>query len=149
MCHTVGQMETIIDRVVAAVGRYEGPGSGVESGPFTGVMDIRSVLDGMAAELTYTATAPDGTVLHSEHTLLAFEMWSGEATLYVMCAELNGVGELPQSTDTTFNNGRGENGFELQIEIDLDETDITYVWSWGRPGDELAEQSKATLKRLS
>lgn len=142
-------METIIDRVVAAVGRYEGPGSGIESGEFTGVLEIRALLDGMGAELEYTATSPDGAVLHTERTLLAFDMWSGEATLYVMCAELNGVGELPQTSRTTFNNGRGEVGFELQIEIIIDDSELTYVWSWGRPGEELAEQSRAVLTSSS
>jgi hypothetical protein len=140
-------METIIDKVVAAAGRYEGPGESAESGPFTGVIDVRSVLDGMGAELTYTATAPDGKVLHSEHTLLGFDMWSGEATLYVMCAELRGMGELRQTNETTFNNGRGENGFELQIELIIMGAQLTYVWWWGRPGDDLIQQSSATLLR--
>lgn len=138
-------METIIDRVVSAAGRYEGPGSGSESGPFTGVLEIRALLDGMGAELEYTATAPDGAILHAERTLLAFDMWSGEATLYAMCAELKGVGELLQTGPTTFNNGRGPEGFELQIEIVIDDAELTYVWSWGRPGDDLAEQSRATM----
>lgn len=140
-------METIIDHVAAAAGRYEGSGDGAESGAFTAVLEVRPLLDGMGAELTYTATGPDGAVLHTEHTLLAFNMWSGEATLYVMCSELSGVGELLQSGETTFNNGRGEKGFEVQIEIIIDEADFTYVWSWGRPGDELTEQSRATLTR--
>jgi hypothetical protein len=140
-------METIIDRVVAAAGRYEGSGSGSESGPFSGVLNIRPLLDGLGAELTYTTTGPDGSVLHDEHTLLAFNMWSGEATLYVMCSELNGVGELLQVGKSTFSNGRGANEFELQIEIVIDEADLAYVWSWGGPGDELAEQSRATLTK--
>ena len=140
-------METIIDRVVAAAGRYEGPGDGPESGPFTGVLDIRAVLDGMGAELTYTATAPDGKVIHAEHTLLGFNMWSGEATLYVMCSELKGVGELLQTSETTFNNGRGKIGFELQVELILDGAQLTYAWAWGSPGDDLAELSSATMRR--
>ena len=140
-------METTIDRVVAAAGRYEGPGVGVAGGPFTGVMEISALLDGMGAELNYTATAPDGEVLHTERSMLAFDMWSGEATLYVLCAELRGVGELLQSDETTFNNGRGENGFELQVELIISDADVTYVWSWGPPGEDLEEQSRATLTR--
>ena len=140
-------METIIDGVVAAAGRYEGAGSGAEIGPFKGVLEIRPLLDGLGAELTYTATGPDGTVLHEEHTLLTFNMWSGEATLYVMCSELSGIGELLQAGESTFSNGRGENEFEIQVQIIIDESDLTYVWSWGRPGDELSEQSRAILTR--
>jgi len=140
-------METIIDRVGNAAGRYEGSGDGPESGPFTCGLEICALLDGLGAELTYTATAPDGEILHSEHTMLAVDMWSGEATLYVLCSELSGLGELHQIDETTFNNGRGRNGFELQIELALDGAELTYVWSWGRPGEELTEQSRATLRR--
>ncbi len=57
-------METIIDRIVAAAGRYEGPGDGVESGPFTATIDITPLLDGMGAIIVYMASDPDGVVLH-------------------------------------------------------------------------------------
>ncbi len=79
--------------------------------------------------------------------MLAFDMWSGEATLYVLCAELSGLGQLVQATDSTFYNGHGTDGFELQIEIGLDDG-IEYVWSWGTPGEPLVEQSRASLSTL-
>lgn len=142
-------METIIDRAVAAAGHYEGSGDGAESGPFTAVVDVRSVLDGMGAEIDYAATAPDGSTLHREHTLLAFDMWSGEATLSVLCAELSGVGRLTQVSEAVFSNGLGTEGFEVQIELLLDGDDLQYVWSWGAPGDQLAEQSRAVVARVS
>jgi hypothetical protein len=137
-------METIIDRVVSAAGRHEGTGQGAESGPFTAMLEIASILDGMGATIDYVATAPDGTELHAEHTTLAFDMWSGEATLYVLCAELTGVGQLIQVSDSAFDNGRGTEGFELQIEIAVGD-ELEYVWSWGPPGEALAEQSRATF----
>lgn len=137
-------METIIDRVVSAAGRYEGTGDGAESGPFAAVVEIAPILDGMGATISYVATAPDGTELHAEHTTLAFDMWSGEATLYVLCAELTGLGQLVEVSDSVFNNGRGTEGFELQIEITIGDT-LEYVWSWGPPGEPLAEQSRATF----
>ncbi|SRR6056297_528567 len=146
-------METIVDRVVAVAGHYQGSGAGAESGPFSATLDIEPVLDGMGVTLDYVATGDDGAILHTEHTLLAFDMWSGEATLYVLCRELTGVGQLVQISDSTFSNGRGTDGFELQIQIvlgdggengDRDRT-IGYVWSWGAPGEPLVEQSRATL----
>ena len=142
-------METIIDRAVAAAGHYEGSGDGAESGPFTAVVDVRPVLDGMGAELEYTATAPDGSILHREHTMLAFDMWSGEATLFVLCAEISGMGQLTQVSEAVFSNGRGTDGIELQIELVLDGNDLGYVWSWGAPGDPLVEQSRATVSRTA
>lgn len=140
-------METIVHRLVAAAGHYEGAGDGVESGPFTAVFEVGALLDGMGATIDYVATGPDGTVVHREHTVLAFDMWSGEATLYVLCSELSGVGQLVQIGDSTFTNNRGTAGFELQIDLILDEGAIAYVWSWGAPGEELAEQTRARLVR--
>ena len=99
----------------------------------------------MGASIDYVAIDPDGEVLHREHTLLAFDMWSGEATLYVLCAELSGLGQLVQTTDSTFSNGRGADGFELQVEIVVADDRIEYVWSWGAPGVALTEQSRATV----
>jgi hypothetical protein len=137
-------METIIDRVAALAGRYEGSGHGAESGPFNASLEITSLLGGMGATIDYTATAADGTQLHDEHTVLAFDMWSGEATLYVLCAELSGVGQLVQVGASTFANGQGIDGFDLQVEIVLDQR-LEYVWSFGQPGEPLTEQSRATF----
>ncbi len=137
-------METIIDRLIAVAGRYEGTGGGSESGPFDATIEIALLLGGMGATIDYAATAPDGSQLHREHTVLAFDMWSGEATLYVLCAELSGLGQLVQSSGSTFTNGRGTEGFELQIEIVIAEQ-LEYVWSWGQPGEQLVEQSRATF----
>jgi hypothetical protein len=127
-----------------AAGHYEGTGVGDESGPFSATIDLRPLLDGMGATIDYVAVGADGSVLHREHTVLAFDMWSGEATLYVLCAELNGLGQLVQVGHSTFHNGRGIDGFQLQIELRIDD-ELEYVWSWGAPGEELAVRSRATL----
>ncbi|HUW04545.1 MAG TPA: hypothetical protein VMW08_19505 [Acidimicrobiales bacterium] len=137
-------METIIDRLIAVAGRYEGTGHGSESGPFDATIEITTLLGGMGATIDYAATAPDGSELHREHTVLAFDMWSGEATLYVLCAELSGMGQLVQASGSTFTNGRGTDGFELQIEIVIADR-LEYIWSWGQPGEPLAEQSRAVF----
>lgn len=137
-------METIIDRLITAAGRYEGTGDGTESGPFNATIEIAPLLDGMGATIDYIATAHDGTELHREHTVLAFDMWSGEATLYVLCAELSGVGQLVQGSGSTFTNGQSTDGLELQIEIVIADR-LEYVWSWGQPGERLVEQSRATF----
>jgi hypothetical protein len=142
-------METIIDRVVQAAGHYEGDGDGVESGPFHGVVDIRPLLHGRGAELAYTATAPDGTVLHEEHTVLALDMWSGEPTLYVLCAELEGLGELLQVGEATFSNGRGVDSFQLRIELGIEGEILHYAWSWGAPGDDVVERTRVALTRTA
>ena len=91
--------------------------------------------------------APDGAELHREHTVLAFDMWSGEATLYVLCGELTGMGQLVQVGESTFTNGRGADGFELQIDLVVDDDRVEYIWSWGPPGEPLAERSRATVVR--
>jgi hypothetical protein len=98
----------------------------------------------MGTTIVYTATAPDGSELHREHTVLAFDMWSGEATLYVLCAELRGMGQLVQASESTFTNGQGTEGFELQIEVVIADA-LEYVWSWGQPGEPLVERSRAVF----
>lgn len=140
-------METIIDRVAAAAGHFAGRGDGPEIGPFDATFDIRPLLDGMGAEITYVATDAAGGVLHSEHTVLAFDMWSGEPTLYVLCSELSGLGQLTLHSESTFSNGAGQDSFELEIELTVVEDELTYVWSSGAPGEALAEKSRATLRR--
>ena len=99
----------------------------------------------MGATIGYVATALDGTELHREHTLLAFDSWSGQPTLYVLCAELNGVEQLVQNGESTFGNGRGIDGFDVQIEIALGDDTLSYVWSWGAPGEASTERSRATF----
>jgi len=145
-------METVIDRVVAAAGRYEGTGQDSRpdagTGTFSASVEVRPLVDGMGAELVYVAHRPDGSLVHHEHTLLAFDMWSGEATLYVLCAELNGLGRLVQVTETGFSNGLGVDGFELHVELRLGADELEHVWSWGAPGEELTEQLRATVSRV-
>jgi hypothetical protein len=51
-----------------------------------------------------------------------------------------------QTSDSTFSNGRSTDGFELQIEIVVADQ-LEYVWSWGQPGEPLAEQSRAVFRR--
>lgn len=140
-------METIITRLAAQAGRFDGTGDGAESGAFTASIEITAVLDGLGVEIDYRAVAPDGTESHHEHTVVAFDMWSGEPTLYVLSSELSGMGQLVQTSDTTFSNGKGLDEFELQIELMLGDGTIEYVWSWGAPGEPLAERSRATLTR--
>lgn len=146
---TVLTMETIIDRVIAAAGRYEGDGDGAESGPFASALEITTLLDGLGASIDYRASGPDGSTLHAEHTVLAFDTWSGEPTLYVLCAELSGLGTLALVAEATFSNGAGVDGLELQIEIVPSDDTLEYIWSWGAPGEELAERSRARLRRVT
>lgn len=142
-------METIIDRVVGAAGHYEGTGDGAQIGRFTATLDVRPLLDGLGAELMYVETGADGSMLHTEHTLLAFDMWSGVPTLYVLCAELRGLGVLAAVGASRFSNGVGIESYELQVDIDIAENQLDYAWWWGRPGDPLVERSRATLQRRS
>jgi hypothetical protein len=140
-------MDTIITRLAALAGRFDGTGDGAESGAFTASMEIVVVLDGLGVEIDYRAVAPDGTELHHERTSVAFDMWSGEPTLYVLCSELSGMGQLVQTSETTFSNGKGLDELQVQIEVLPGDGTLEYRWSWGAPGEPLAERSRATLTR--
>jgi hypothetical protein len=140
----------MIDDLVAAAGHYAGAGGGEESGPFTAVIDVRPMLGTLGVEIDYEAIGPDADRLHIERTVLTYDMMSGEPTLYVMCDELHGMGQLRQIDASRFNNGAGYDGFELQIEIEVaDDGELTYAWSWGPPDSDLIEQSRAVVRRNS
>lgn len=141
-------MDSMIDRLNAMAGAHEGSGDGDESGPFGASIVLEPALDSLGTSISYRAVDPDGAILHQERTTLAHDMLSGRLTLYVLCAELAGVGQLSEVSDGVFNNGAGTNGFELQIAIELTSKQLTYTWSWGAPGAVLAEQSRALIPLL-
>jgi hypothetical protein len=139
-------IRSLIDRLAAMPAYLRGTGDGVESGPFDAEMTIENVEVGLGVELDYIARAPDGSKLHSERAVLAYQMTSGQMTLFVLAAELQGVAQLIERSPGVFDNGVGERGFELRVEIDLVGEDLTYVWSWGAPGEALGERSRAVLR---
>ena len=139
-------MDTMIDRLNALAGHHEGTGNGDESGPFTATIGIEPLLGSLGAALVYTAVGPAGEQLHTERTTLAHDMVSGHLTLFVLCAELSGLGQLTEVSEGVFNNGAGADGFELQITIGVTAGELTYTWSWAPPGEPLAEQSRATVQ---
>lgn len=140
-------METTIEELAGAAGHYSGSGDGVESGPFTATVDVRSLLDGLAVEIVYEAIGQDGERLHVEHTLLTYDMITGEPTLYVTSAELRGMAQLRQLGTNRFGNSKGLDGFDLRIELELEGDELTYVWSWGPPHEETTERSRAVVRR--
>ena len=140
-------METTIHQLAERAGTYTGLGHGSESGPFSATIEVRPLLDGLGVAIDYEALDPDGERLHIEQTTLTFDMMTGEPTLYVLCEELRGMGQLHEIAVGRFSNGAGHEGFELQIEIGLDDDELTYVWHWAPPHEELAERSRATVRR--
>ena len=138
-------MDTMIDRLNALAGNHEGTGNGDESGPFTATISIEPLLRSLGTAIVYTAVNPAGEQLHTERTTLAHDMMSGHLTLFVLCAELSGLGQLTEISEGVFNNGAGVDGFELQITVGFTTDELTYTWSWAAPGDSLAEQSRATF----
>jgi hypothetical protein len=138
-------MDTMIDRLNALAGHHEGTGNGGESGPFTATISIEPLLGSLGTAVVYTAVDPTGKQLHTERTTLAHDMVSGHLTLFVLCAELSGLGQLTEVSEGVFNNGAGLAGFELQITIGVTADELTYTWSWAPPGEPLAEQSRATV----
>ncbi len=139
-------MDSMIDRLNAVAGHHEGTGAGDESGPFTATIDIEPLLGSLGTAITYTAVDPTGEQLHTERSTLARDMLSGRLMLFVLCAELSGLGQLSEGSGGVFNNGAGADGFELQITIELTDDKLTYTWSWAPPGESLSEQSKATVR---
>ena len=103
-------MDITIESLAAASGHYTGTGGGEESGPFTAVIDVRPMLGTLGVEIEYEAIDPDGDRLHIERTVLTYDMMSGEQTLYVLCDELHGMGQLHLTAANRYNNGAGRGG---------------------------------------
>jgi hypothetical protein len=139
-------MDSMIDRLNALAGQHQGTGDGTESGPFTATINIEPLLGSLGTAIAYTAVNPAGEQLHTERTTLAYEMLSGRLTLFVLSAQLSGLGQLSEVSGGVFNNGAGVDGFELQIAIELTDDELTYTWSWAPPGAPLAEQSRASVR---
>ena len=61
----------------------------------------------------------------------------GDALRAVRRAERS-WGNSSQRSESTFTNGQGTDGFELQIEIVIADQ-LEYAWSWGQPGEPLTD----------
>ena len=46
-----------------------------------------------------------------------------------------------------YGNGAGHEGFELEVELELEGDELTYVWSWGPPHEAVVERTRAVLRR--
>jgi hypothetical protein len=139
-------MDSMIDRLNAHAGHHNGTGDGAESGPFTATIDLEPLLGSLGTSIVYTATSLDGEQLHTERTTVAHDMFSGRLMLFVLSAELSGLGQLSEVSGGVFNNGAGVESFELQITIELTDDELTYIWSWAPPGAPLTEQSRASVR---
>ena len=137
-------------------GTFEGFGINHEGQKFRGTLNLVKQIDGRGLSLDFRATGDDGTVFHSEHSILGltpFETFS----LWVLSSNHPGVIEHQYFDDkpapgalATLSFRCGDFGntasFREVISLDLLEGgDLTYRYSWGMPGGEFKERSAVKM----
>jgi hypothetical protein len=137
--------------LAAATGLYFGTGDGVESGAFVSRIEVSPLPNGAngGVAISYEATSREQGVQHREHSLLAPGP-DGRDHLYVAFSESPFVTEFVETTPGTgrFEQAIAGGPYVLVIVIALTDSQLTYAWWWGLPGEEPVERSKATATRI-
>ena len=137
--------------------RWCGSGVNEEREPFEGRLEVLVLEAGRAVLLRYTATLADGTVVHTESTLLGTGP-DGRLCLWPVMAELPGVlahTELFTRSDeggqltTVFASGPRDEASVFREEITLQWTadgSLVYAHAWGLPGGDFGARSSCSLR---
>lgn len=139
-------------------GLYIGEGKNHEDEPFRGHFLLAPILGGRGVDIRFTAEGKDGTLYHSERTLIAP---LPDGTLGLFCLTTNTTGllqhrevacEAPEGSARSlcFQHGELEDRaiFREQVTLDLFENgDIGYRFAWGLPEGDFAPRSAARLIR--
>jgi len=135
---------------------FGGRGVNHEGETFDGVLTLQPLVGGAAIMLNYTATLPDGRLIHAEATLLGRNP-EGRLCLWPVMQELPAViphVEIPTPSSgvhraaATFSSGPREaiDAFREEIRIALGyDGKLTYAHSWGLPHGTFEERSSCEM----
>lgn len=137
-------------------GRYMGEGVNHENQPFTGTLELRSVLGGLAWAFAFSAAGAGGAAFHEEESLLAASP-SGAPCLVsvstndplVRTYDLRRDETEGEVRRLTFGWGQPEakTTYRCQITLELyPNDDLGYRFAWGMPGEAFAERSGVRLR---
>ena len=91
--------------------------------------------------MDYEAVGIDG-LQHVEHTIIAPE------ALYVALSESTGVHVFTEVTPGVFDTASA-GPYDQRLILDWDGCVLTWAWHWALAGEELVEQSRATVQLVS
>jgi hypothetical protein len=150
-------MENLELAFEALSGKFTGKGVNHEGQALNGTFWCTKVLGGSGVGFTFHAVGKDGTVYHSESSLLG-KTFQGKLALWVMSSNHPGVIErrLVSSEPLegsgfiwTFGYGNKDDRMsfreEIRIEVHPDES-VKYTYFWGIPGGDFAERSWALME---
>ena len=147
---------SVLNSLAIGPGHYRGQGVNHEGESFTGHLHVQVLEAGRAVLLTYDASLDDGTVVHTESTLLATGA-DGRLCLWPVMSELPGVvphieepsrSEYGSPPRAVFATGPREDVSVFREEITLEfkeDRRLVYGHAWGLPGGNFEERSSCTL----
>lgn len=148
-----------ITALAACAGRYAGRGVNHDDQPFAGALSLEPVVGGKGLALGFTATGDDGTVYHTEHSVIGPDVGGGLG-LWTLTNNAPGMLHLALRRDgaevdgcpRTLVFGVGDpadaGAFREEIALDLyADGRLGYRFAWGMPGGDFAPRSGLVLTR--
>lgn len=138
------------------IGEYKGQGTNHENQAFTGHFSLQPLMEDRGFEITFKAVGTDGTLYHSEKSLLAPSL-DEKLCLWNLNSNTPGLAPHPLKSSSkkencvssfVFGFGDTENSNSFREEVTLDlmkDSSITYTYSWGLPGGEFKERSGVNM----
>ena len=146
----------ILHALAAGPTAFRGVGVNHENESFVGELKIEALEGGRAVMLSYSATLENGTVVHSESTLLGTGP-DGKLCLWPVMSELPVVlphtevmtkTEPGQYTLSVFSSGARNDSAMFREEITIKfntEGSLVYAHAWGLPGGSFEDRSSCRM----
>ncbi|MFN9572483.1 MAG: hypothetical protein ACK58C_17525 [Betaproteobacteria bacterium] len=146
----------VLELLASGPPAYRGRGTNHDGEPFIGALRVQVLGDGRAVLLHYCATLDDGTVAHTESTLLApgpdgrLCLWPVMSELPVVLPHAQIETQAPGDPRTTavFASGAREDRGCFREEITLAfgaDGSLTYAHAWGLPAGPFKDRSTCGL----
>lgn len=156
-CCVTQPLHPVISALLACAGRYRGEGVNHDGDPFEGAMVLRELPGGRTVGVVSSALGRDGTVYHSEESVIAPGA-DGVPVLQVISTNQPDGVRLRFHRETrsddhvtlTFRVGdpAAMDSFREEVHFDLwSNDDVTHRYSWGLPGGEFADRSGSRMRR--
>jgi hypothetical protein len=148
----------LMELLTGYAGSYRGEGLNHEEQSFEGELEVRAVVGGRGATLSYSATGPTGVIYHAEHSLIGLDE-QGSLALWPVMVQLPAV--LPHQLVSSSEGASGrrtlvfrhgdpaqEEVFRQELTLDLwPNGDVSYRHAWGLPLGIYKERSSARMGR--
>jgi hypothetical protein len=139
-------MNTPLKTLLSIHGKFAGRGINHEGQAFTGTFDAAPVGNRRGIRFSFEASGDDGTIFHTESSLIGTNM-KGEPALWVLSSDLPNGGMV---FVFAFGEKTNKNSYREEIRLELEPSlSVRYTYFWGLPGGEFAERSGALMKVLS